>query len=108
MRAETFKGDTADMNGHVFQYRRETTDPKQYSVTLEKLTHYINKNFMSATDVYSVFKRTTTTIITKSVKPENDKDVVKTATFNEVVKEYVKKRDILHNNITQLYSVTQG
>ena len=89
-RTETFKGDTPDMNGHMFQCRSETTDPKQYSVTLKKLTHYVNKTFMSVIDLDPIFKRFTTPTIIKLVNPEDDKDVVKTAIFNEDVKEYVK------------------
>ena len=36
-----FKGDTSDMNGHVFQCHSETSDAKQFSVTPEKLQHYV-------------------------------------------------------------------
>ena len=33
-----FLGDTIGMNGHIFQYRSENTDPKQFAVTLEKIS----------------------------------------------------------------------
>ena len=108
MRSNTFKGDTVDMNSHVFQYRSETTDPKQYSVTLEKLTHYVNMTFMSATDLDPIFKRVATPTITKPVKSEDDKNVVKMAIFNKDVKEYINRQNTLHDNIRNLYSVTWG
>ena len=63
---------------------------------------------MSATDLYPIFERFTTPTITKPVKPEDNKDVVKTVIFNEDVKEYVKRQNKLHENIRKLYSVTWG
>ena len=107
-RAKTFKGGTSDMNGRVFQYKSEITDPKKYLVTLEKLTHYDNKTFMSVTDLDPVFKRFTIPTITKSVKPEDNGDVVKTLIFNEDIKEYIKRQNTLHDNIRKVYYVTWG
>jgi len=40
-----FKGDTASMNGHVFQCHGESVDTNQLSVPIEKLLHNAFKNF---------------------------------------------------------------
>ena len=51
-----FKGDTSDMNGHVFQCHSKSTDTKQFSVTLEKLQHYVFKHFINPNDIGDIFK----------------------------------------------------
>ena len=61
---------------------------------------------MSATDLNPIFKRFTTPTLTKLVKLEDDKDVIKMAIFNEDVKEFVKIQNNLNDNIRKLYSVT--
>ena len=77
-RTPYFLGDMTDMNGCVFQCRNETTDPKQCSVALEKLSHYVSKNFNSTADLNPIliFSRFKTPVVPKPVKPEDSSDVV--------------------------------
>ena len=48
-----FKGETTDMNGHVFQTIEESKDPSQYMKTLDALERYSNKTY--DLDLSSVF-----------------------------------------------------
>jgi len=78
------------MSGHVFQCTSETADLKQFSVTLEKLSHYVSKTFKSTSNLYPIFNNFTTPVIAKSAKPELLSDAVDVAIFNEEIKDYVK------------------
>ena len=107
-RIPLFKGDTAEMNGHVFKCRSETTNPKQLVVTLDKIYHYVSKIFKSTSDLDPIFSRFITPEVIKPVKPEDDKDAMKVAIFNEDVKEFVKKWNALKDNIKNHYLVALG
>ena len=108
------------MNGHVFQCHSETSDPKQFSVTLEKLSHYVFKTFKNATDIGRIFDELKTPEITRPVKPplvksESESDAIEkaehemdTAIFAEDVNDYVKRRNVLKENVQKLYSITWG
>ena len=95
------------MNGHFFQCRSETTDPKLFFVTLEKLTHYTSKAFKSAANLDPILKIFTIPHINKPVKPELT-DAVDIAIFNEDVKKFVKRRNTLTDNVQKLYLIVWG
>ena len=65
-----FKGDTSDMNGHVFQCHSETSDAKQFSVSLEKLQHYVFKHFKNPTDIGGIFKELKIPEVPRPTKPD--------------------------------------
>ena len=106
------------MNGHVFQCHSETSDAKQFSVTLEKLQHYVFKHFKNPTDIGGIFKDLEIPTVprpTKPAPPSDDNDPVAAADheidlsiFCEDVKEYVKRRNVLIENVKKLYSVIWG
>ena len=110
-----FKGDTSDMNGHVFQCHSETSDAKQFSVTLEKLQHYVFKVFKNPTDIGGIFKDLEIPTIARPTKPvapppPDTKDLIAVADheidlsiFAEDVKDYVKRRNVLSENVKKLY-----
>ena len=52
----SFKGETAEMNGHVFQCFDECQDPKQFLKTLEALSGCSAKHQKHSGDVSSLFK----------------------------------------------------
>ena len=107
-----FKGDTSDMNGHVFQCHSESTDTKQFSVTLEKLQHYVFKTFKNPTDIGGIFKDFTIPAVPRPVKPTAPSDTtdlvavadheIDLSIFSEDVKEYVKRRNVLSENAKKL------
>ena len=96
------------MNDHVFQCRSENVDPKQFAVTLETLYHYANTNFKSASDLGSIFSQFTPLKVKKSDNPEKSDDPVDDAIFKEDIKEYIKRRNMLKDNIKKLHSVVWG
>ena len=71
------------MNAHVFQFRSENIDPKQFAITLETLYHYVNKTFKSASDLGSIFSQFTPPKVKKLDKPEKTDDPVDDAIFKE-------------------------
>jgi hypothetical protein len=106
------------MNGHVFQCHSETSDAKQFSVSLEKLQHYVFKHFKNPTDIGGIFKELKIPEVprpTKPVFPLNKDDPMEASDheinlsiFAEDVKDYVKRRNTLHENVKKLYSVIWG
>ena len=55
--APTFTGDTAYVNGHICQYKSETTNPKYVLVTLEKLSYYVIELAIFNEEVEECFTR---------------------------------------------------
>lgn len=52
----TFKGETADMNGQLFQTFVESRNKRQFTKTMEALERYVNKNCNFSEDMSSLFK----------------------------------------------------
>ena len=52
----SFKGNTKDMNGHVFQVHHETVDLQQFDKTVEALSEYAMKTLKKSGDLISFFK----------------------------------------------------
>jgi len=52
----TFKGNTREMNGHVFQCFNECNDKKQFSKTVEAVGEYIAKKLKDPGDMDSLTK----------------------------------------------------
>lgn len=101
------------MNRCVFQYHRETVDPKYFSITVKKLSHYVFKTFINVTDIGVIFDNQKTPSTGKSKKPKMAKDTdneyeMDMAIFDEDVKEYVNRRNFLRDRICRLYSVIWG
>ena len=53
----TFRGETKEMNGNVFQCHEEARDPTQFNRTLEALERYANKTYASAQDLQKLFDK---------------------------------------------------
>ena len=51
---KTFLGNTAGMNGHVFQCHAETTTPLQFTKTVSALNDHVKKTLKYAEDVASI------------------------------------------------------
>ena len=49
-----FVGETADMNGHVFQTFNESQNKRKFTKTVETLQRYVNKNGKYAGDLAQV------------------------------------------------------
>ena len=90
------------MNEHAFQFRIKNTDSKQLAVTLENVSHYMTKTFKSASDLDSIFKNFTKPTVARPTKPEQTDDAVEFVIFNEGIKEYVKRRNMLRDSVKRL------
>ena len=54
----TFKGDTEDMNGNVFQCYEEQANRRQYAKTFEALNAYVKKKLIYSADLAPLFATT--------------------------------------------------
>ena len=112
-KTSAFKVDMASMNGHVFQCHREIADTKQFSVTIEKLLHHVFKTFLIPTNIGIIFNELKTPSLEKPENPklikgmEEDYEIDLTI-FGEDVKEYIKRRNVLKDNILKFYSMVWG
>jgi hypothetical protein len=59
-RNSLFKGNTLDINGHVFECYEERGDRTQFSKTVEALGEYAAKNLKFPEDLKSLFEETMT------------------------------------------------
>ena len=66
-----FKGNTTEMNGHVFQLFSESGNEKQFQRTLEVLGEYIKKNCDHCEDVLCLTKNSTKPLV-KALDPPDD------------------------------------
>jgi hypothetical protein len=104
-----FKGNTADMNGHVFECYDERGDRTQFSKTLEALGEYAFKNLKYPENLKSIF-------IDPMTAPKIDmpEELPATATkrteviWEASVKAYARRSDELESNLTTLYAVIWG
>lgn len=72
-RKNTFKGETHEMQGNVFQTLAESGDRRQFVKTLEALERYINKKLKYPGDVKSIYETITAPLL-KDPGDINDKD----------------------------------
>jgi hypothetical protein len=104
-----FKGNTADMNGHVFECYEECGDRTQFPKTLEALNEYASKNLKFPEDLRSIFDEV---MSTPSIAVQAD--IPDTATKREVflwetsLKSYTRRSEELTSNLTNLYAVIWG
>jgi hypothetical protein len=105
----TFKGNTADMNGHVFECYEERGDRTQFPKTLEALGEYAAKNLKHPEDLKSLFEETMT-----SPDIAEPADLPATSTKRQEViweaslKSYSRRMEELRSNLTTLYAVIWG
>jgi Zinc knuckle len=105
----TFKGNTLDMNGHVFECHEERGDRTQFPKTLEVLGEYAAKNLKHPEDLKSIFEENMT-----APKIEEPPDLPATPTKRQEViweaslKSYSRRVEELRSNLTTLYAVIWG
>ena len=106
----TFKGDTEDMNGNVFQCFSEQRDRRQYEKTVEALEGYVKKTLKYHEDIADLFD------LDEMRNPEiqKPKELGEKATDldkaiqQEEAKDYVKRTRILKSNMSTIFSVIWG
>lgn len=106
----TFKGNTPDMNGHVFQCHNEAANASQFLKTIEALSEYINKNLNFPKDIASLCEDHSVSEIIepKDLVNEEEKSKTKTLIWETKVKAYVKRCDEQEKNLRAIFSTVWG
>jgi Zinc knuckle len=105
-----FKGNTAEMNGNVFECYEEQTDRRQFSKTIEALESYVKKHLKYAEDLSKLFgDPMAEPTISMPKDPTNPKPTKTEELIHlEEVKAYVKRTQLLKSNLGTIHAVTWG
>ena len=104
-----FTGNTADMNGNVFQCYEEQSDRRQYAKMIEALDAYVKKKLTFAADMAPLFA---STMAIPAINLPNDLaegagETMKMI-FAEEIKEYVKRVRALASTAATVYTIICG
>jgi Reverse transcriptase (RNA-dependent DNA polymerase) len=109
--SSNFKGNTAEMNGHVFQVHSESNSEKQFAKTYEMLGQYAKKHLTRSGDLDPLLNDMGD-IKTPTLKEPEDIDpnasTVKKKIWDEQVKKYVERLEKLEDNLKAIYAVIWG
>jgi hypothetical protein len=103
-----FKGNTAEMNGHVFECFEESGVRTQFSKTVEILGEYISKKVKFPEDMKPLF---TAKMVKPTIAPPADLDDEDTASKKELLmweenfEVYFKRKTELEGNLMTTYAV---
>jgi len=104
-----FKGNTEEMNGHVFQCFNKCKDKKQFSKTVEALGEYIAKKLKYPGDMASLTKDFVRPEITKPTELEvSETNRLVIAIWEKKVSAYCTRTDYLDSNLKTAYAVIWG
>ena len=105
----TFKGNTEEMNGHVFQCFNECEDKKHFSKTVEALGEYIAKKLKYPGDMVSLTKDFVKPEIPKPTELEvSETNRLVIAIWEKKVSAYCTRTDYLDSNLKTAYAVIWG
>jgi hypothetical protein len=105
----TFKGNTEEMNGHVFQCFNECEDKKQFSKTVEALGEYITKKLKYPGDMASLTKDFVRPKIPKPTELEvSETNRLFIAIWEKKVSPYCTRTDYFDSNLKTAYAVIWG
>jgi len=103
----SFKGETADMDGNVFQLQEESQDPTQYKKTKDALERYACKTYTS--DMRTLFeKEMLLPTIQKPMKPAPGADEVDIEGYVQEKKYFSKELRTLSKELRAFFSVIYG
>jgi len=106
----TFKGNTDDMNGHVFQCKKESQDKQEYLKTVEALGEYISKTLDYPRDMAGLCKSYTIPVLIEpqDLTEEEMKSETKKLIWKTKVTNFVKREEIQEKNKQIVFSVIWG
>ena len=105
----TFKGNTEEMNGHVFQCFNECEDKKHFSKTIEALREYIAKKLKYPGDMASLTKDFVRPEIPEPTELEvSETNRLVIAIREKEVSAYCTRTDYLNSNLKTAYAVIWG
>jgi hypothetical protein len=104
-----FKGNTADMNAHVFECYEERSDCMQFPKTLEALGEYAAKNLKYPKDLQSLFREEMTkpSLVEPSDLPDKASKKAEIIWVSNM-KSFARRLEELQSNLTTLYAVIWG
>jgi len=104
-----FKGNTAGMNGHVFQCFNERDDKKQFAKTVEILGEYMAKNLKFPGDLAPLTRDLTLSFIPRPQHLDDDeRDPLTIAIWKKNVDSYCVRVDYLESNLKTIFAVIYG
>ena len=105
-----FKGDTAEMNGHVFQCSEEQKDRMQFKNTRDALQSYTKKTLKHAEDLAPLFALTMSapTIGLPSEPAGPNPTRTEELIYTEKVKQFIKRESTLQGNLATIHAVAWG
>jgi fructose-bisphosphate aldolase class 1 len=106
-----FKGNTDDINGHVFQCHIEASDKQQFSKTVEALAEYIAKNIKYAKDVASLCKTGKLAPITEpaaDLSEKEKKSETKKMIWKAMVESFVQRMETRESSLQEIHAVIWG
>ena len=117
--ANTFKGETQEMNGNVFQLQSEHGRKGQFDDTLEALQRYAAKFYpKDSVFLLPIFTKLERPVLSQPEKPEPkiktegdtgaDTDEWDKILFTESVKMYLKNKERTEATLTSLFGVVWG
>jgi len=105
----TFKGNTEEMNGHVFQCFNKCEDNKHFSKTVEALGEYIAKKLKYPGNMASLMKDFVRPKIPKPTELEvSETNRLVVAIWEMKVSAYCTRTDYLDSNLKTAYAVIWG
>jgi hypothetical protein len=104
-----FKGNTADMNGHVFECYEERGDRTQFPKTLEALGEYAPKNLKHPEDLKLLFEEE---MVAPTIGEPEDLPTVHTKRQEVIweagLKSFSRRMEEMRSNLTTIYAVIWG
>ena len=108
-RGPTFRGTTAEMNGHVFQTSEEQPNRVQFKKTMEALEAYAKTKLTFAEDLATLFALNMgVPDVAMPVDIGPDATVTTKMIHQERVKQWVRRSDTLVVNLANIHSVVWG
>jgi len=104
---KSFKGETLELSGQVFQTMEESNDPIQFKKTTEAIERYASKMFLNV-DLRTLFDSLTAPEVSRPVQPQNTADDVEREIYKEEVKLFVKQRKGLDQAMRAIFSTIWG
>jgi hypothetical protein len=104
-----FKGNTSDMNNHVFECCEERGDRTQFQKTVEALGEYAAKNLKFPEDLKTIFEDTITApTLTMPADIADTASKTEQVIWEASLKSYARRKEELQSNLTTLYALIWG
>ena len=102
-----FKGDTEDLDGHIFDVGAQN-QAEMFGVTLKKLASYAGRKYTEAQDIRQAIETLKEVVVPKPVKlTGGDEDINKIILTREA-DAFIKRKTVYCQNTSSMFSVVLG